>query len=32
MILSALRRVVDLMSAEKIEAAPFLSSDFPSPE
>jgi DNA-binding MarR family transcriptional regulator len=27
MILSALRRVVDLMSAEKIDAAPFLSSD-----
>jgi DNA-binding MarR family transcriptional regulator len=29
MILSALRRVVDLMAAEKIEAEPFLSSDLP---
>lgn len=27
MILSALRRVVDLMSAQKMDAAPFLSSD-----
>jgi hypothetical protein len=27
MILSALRRVVDLMAAQKMDAAPFLTSD-----
>ena len=27
MILSALKRIVDLMSAEKIDAAPFLATD-----
>ena len=31
MILSALRRVVDLMFAEKFEAAPILTSDFTNP-
>jgi hypothetical protein len=27
MILSALKRIVDLMSAEKIDAAPFLATE-----